>query len=129
MSAFRSFFCVLAATSVVLNLNLAPSCLGSRAGTAGETAAGGCQGPKRCCCGTTDGRCCGMACCRMPASQDKSPGLPKRPDNREKPVAPTITATGKVPAPEAAWFQSGLFADAPRAGSPSLIALSIRLNV
>lgn len=30
---------------------------------------------KRCCCGTADGRCCGMACCCMPApNENGSPG-------------------------------------------------------
>lgn len=128
MSTLRCILCLLTSTSVVFSLSTAPPCAGSLVRTAGRPAAGACQGPRRCCCGTVDGRCCGMACCRMPAKQDGAPGLPKRPDNREQPVA-LVASAGELAVPEVAWFQSGSCAGAPPTGSDTLITLSIRLNV
>ena len=86
--------------------------------------------PKTCCCGTTDGKCCGMTCCQI-----------SNPQNTNDPVAPSgsneqgrswalICETPEWTADVKA-SQSGIssLAHNDSAGPPSLISLSIRPNI
>ena len=43
------------------------------------------QAPKVCCCGTSDGRCCGMACCGMERPKPASPKPAKGQDELPRP--------------------------------------------
>lgn len=124
MSALRSFLCFLAATGSMLSMSMPPQCPGLLATT---VVVG--QLSERCCCEALGGRCCGAACCPTQGEQDKVPGLPKRADNPEETVAPATSTLGTTPAPDAAWRQSSPFGSALGTASPSLIGLSIRLNV
>ncbi|MBW3601061.1 MAG: hypothetical protein KY475_27810 [Planctomycetes bacterium] len=92
---------------------------------------GGGSGKTICCCGTNDGRCCGRACCQTPTPEkDKNPVSPNRSHHDEgQPLAFAVGAT-KIPGPTAAALRDHLFANGLSCtGGPSLLALSIRLNI
>lgn len=63
-------FCLVHAVSLVLALGTA----GLRSAVAATSPAGHFPHKVQCCCGTPDGRCCGMACCgtKAPAPERQS---------------------------------------------------------
>jgi len=87
------------------------------------------QAQKVCCCGTEDGRCCGMACCQMPNSKEgKAPASPNRSEVRCQPLGSIVAAGSTLSGQGAARFRHLPFRDSATTGSPSLIVLHIRLN-
>ena len=96
----------------------------------GSTVSAG-TGEKHCCCGTKDGRCCGMGCCQASPNpeENQAPAAPKPSEDRGQPLGPFLVANAAVLGPNTAAFRDGFFRDAASKGGSSLIALSIRLNV
>jgi len=82
-----------------------------------------------CCCGTEDGRCCGMACCQMPnPKEDQSPASPSQSQVRGQPLGFVSAAESTLHDLGAAWFSHVAFRDSATTSSHSLTALGIRLN-
>jgi hypothetical protein len=130
MKAFFPIFRMFVVASLLLALSAATVCprlaAFDGAGAAIERSPGGTV----CCCGTNDGKCCGMACCVTPAPQQGStPVSSNRSCERCEPWGLALAAPSKIADPAAAAFRDGVSSDAASAGSPSLIALNIRLNL
>ncbi len=131
MSQSRSTIRLVVTASLLLCVPMASVYPRLNAGEVREvTASASNQGQKLCCCGTTDGRCCGMACCQLPnPKNDKAPTEPNRSDERSQPLgftaAPDAPNVGSVHAA----FRGAIASDSGSTDGTSLIALSIRLNV
>lgn len=86
-------------------------------------------GKKTCCCGTKDGRCCGMACCKVapPQEEQKTPSVPRPGDDR---TAPHCLAHVQQPvrAPSSTAFLQAAGREVAASGSPSLVALHVQMN-
>ena len=81
-----------------------------------------------CCCGTTDGNCCGMTCCQMPnPDQKSSTKLPNGLDDRVQPLG-LIGATTTIAISRARAIHRQTRFEFGGGARPSLIALSVRLN-
>ena len=89
------------------------------------------EGRSVCCCGTTDGRCCGMACCQTPKQDENRPASTSRSDDRGQPIGFTLAAAGQPKGSLIGGLNTFTFADAIASDnlSVSLIGLSIRLNI
>jgi hypothetical protein len=82
-----------------------------------------------CCCGTEDGRCCGMACCQMPNPKEgKAPASPNQSEVRGQPLGFVLAAEPTLHDLGAARFRHVAFRGSAITSSPSLMALGIRLN-
>lgn len=131
MSTVRSTLRFLITASLLLclsTLSVFPRVMvGQALGATVSDSAGASE--KHCCCGTEDGRCCGMACCQTsPNPQEKQgPEAPRSSEDRGQPFGlPTIAdADAALLGRDAASI-----CDHPACLSgSSLIALSIRLNL
>jgi hypothetical protein len=131
MNTVRSTVRCLITASLLLSLStlsLFPRVIFGQA--LGSTASAG-TGEKHCCCGTKDGRCCGMACCQTsPNPHEKQvPAAPPSSEDRGQPLGLAPVANAAALGPTTAAFRNGFFREAASKGGSSLIALSIRLNV
>lgn len=130
MNTVRSTFRWIITASLLLSLSMTSLYPRVMAGGEGTVAASADQGQKVCCCGTEDGRCCGMACCQMPnPKQDNTPASPKPSEDRGQPFGLMLAADAPLDGSNAATFRHDLARNAAVIGSTSLIALSIRLNI
>ena len=87
-------------------------------------------GEKHCCCGTEDGRCCGMACCQAsPNPQEKqAPEVPRSSEDRGQHFGLPTVADALLGC-DAASVREHLSQHPAGLSGSSLIALSIRLNI
>lgn len=84
---------------------------------------------RTCCCGTVDGRCCGMACCKVapPEKEQETPSVPHPRDDRAGSLY--VTQSEQLPrVPSCAALLQAARAEVPASGSPSLVALRVQLN-
>jgi len=130
MNTVRSTFRWIITASLLLSLSM--TSLYPRLMTGGERTASATtnQGQKVCCCGTEDGRCCGMACCQMPnPKQENTPTSPKPSEDRGQPLGLVLAADTMLDGSNAATFRHDFAHNDAVIGGTSLIALSIRLNI
>ncbi len=130
MNTLYSIFRCLITASLLLSLStlsLFPRVIVGQ--TLGATVSKG-TGEKRCCCGTKDGHCCGMACCQASPNpqENQAPAVPKPSEDRGQPLGLAPVARTAMFGPNAATFSDGFFRDAATMCGSSLIALSIRIN-
>lgn len=133
MNTVRSTFRFLITASLLLclgTLSVSPRVMvGQALGATVSASTGG--GEKRCCCGTEDGRCCGMACCQtIPNPQEKQgPEAPRSLEDRGQPFGLPTIADAALLGRDAASIRERLCNDPACSSGSSLIALSIRLNI
>jgi hypothetical protein len=84
--------------------------------------------PHKCCCGMCDGKCCGMACCKM--ARDKTPAVP--PPRTGSDFKPLVLASWNAPATDS---PAGIVAGIHRASElahglslPTLQAEHVRIQ-
>jgi len=133
MNTMRSKLRFFITASLLLSLSmlsLFPRVIVGQATGATVSASTG-AGEKHCCCGTEDGRCCGMACCQVsPNPQEKqAPEVPRSTEDRCQPFGLPTAADGALLARDAASIREHLSHCPACLRGSSLIALSIRLNV
>jgi hypothetical protein len=129
MKTLRATFRLLLTASLMLSLsmaNLYPQLMAGNARAAGVVKD---QSPRVCCCGTKDGKCCGMACCQRGIPKpDKTPAPPNRSDDHGQPLGLAgVDAT--IDGSDAAEFGGVTLNHAASSGNASLVASGIRLNV
>ena len=119
----------LIVTGLVLSLSLvgvSPILLAWQGEGAG---ASNVRGNGVCCCGTKDGRCCGMGCCKTspPTEEHKAPAVPRSLDERSPAAVPVATFAMHSLA-NGATFHNAVSSGVPISGSPTLQMLQVRLN-
>lgn len=122
---------LLLIASLMLSLSMAGVYPQLMARSGRTTVDGACPSSQVCCCGTKDGRCCGMACCqRAIPKPDKAPASPNRTVERGPPLA--LVAIDEMfgeSTTMGAWRYAMLSSHNASQGSISLVASSVRLNV
>lgn len=131
MKTARSTFRFLITASLLLSLSTLSLFPRGMVGRALGSTVSASAGAKHCCCGTKDGRCCGMACCQTPSNpqERQAPAVPRPSEDSGQPLglppAANVAAIGR----NTATFRDGRFRNAATKGGSSLIALCIRINV
>jgi hypothetical protein len=133
MNTMRSTLRFLIAASLLLclsTLSVFPRVMvGQVLGTMAPASTG--ASDKYCCCGTEDGRCCGMACCQTSPNplEKQGPEAPRSSEDRGQTFG-LPTNAGALLGREAASAAGQHFSQHPASlGGSSLITLSIRLNI
>ncbi len=133
MTTTGSSFRFLITASLLLSLStlsvLPRVMVGQALGSTATVSAG--SGEQHCCCGTEDGRCCGLACCQTSPNphEKQAPSAPQPSEDRGQPLGLVLTANAASVGRNAVAFRDGFVRDAASKGGSSLIALSIRINV
>lgn len=129
MNTVRTSLRGLITASLLLSLSATSLYPRLISGTERSKATASNRGQKLCCCGTEDGRCCGMACCQMPnPKHENPPASPKPSEDRGQPLGGMLAADAPPDGLNAATFRHD-FTRHAATSSNSLIALSIRLNI
>lgn len=92
-------------------------------------ASAGASGTTSCCCGTSDGRCCGMACCTGTAPRpEKNSGTPSQFAGSSE-LGLTELIDGTALGFKKCIVFSRTHAIVPASGAPSLCSLKVRLQI
>ena len=82
-----------------------------------------------CCCGTSEGNCCGMACCGVEAPQpEKNSGAPSPSVKNLESDLVGASGAAAIGAKECVFFNR-VHASVPASGAPSLCTLKVRLQI